>query len=199
MMVTLGAALLGLERLTPRSVLAAVAAFTGCALTATGGPGAGPLPLSGIAWALAAAVVYASYLLLNSRFAAGVPARILALHLAEAAAAVSVCLALAGGGLLLPADPRGWTSVLGISVVSTVVAPTAFLAGMAIIGPVRASVLSSVEVVVTLSLAALLLGERLSPRQWLGAVLILGAVAWQNRAALVSLARRRPPDIMPSR
>lgn len=199
MMVTLLAALLGLERLTLRSVLAALAAFTGCALTATGAPSGGRLPLSGIAWALGAALVYSSYLVLNSRFASGVPARILALHLAEAAALVSLGLALAGGGLALPADPRAWLSVLGLGVVSTVVATIAFLAGMAVIGPVRASVLSSVEVIVTLTLAATLLGERLSPRQWLGAALILGAVAWQNRAALVSLARRSPAGIMPAR
>ena len=44
--------------------------------------------------------------------------------------------------------------------------------------------LSSLEVLVTLVLAFLLLGERLTPRQWAGAALILGAVAFQNAAAL---------------
>ena len=57
---------------------------------------------------------------------------------------------------------------------------TTFLAGMALVGPTRASVLSSLEVIVTLVLAFLLLGERLSARQWAGAALILGAVAFQN-------------------
>jgi drug/metabolite transporter (DMT)-like permease len=199
MMVALLAALGGLERLTVRSVLAALAAFAGCALTSTGAPAGARLPIAGIAWALGAALVYSSYLVLNSRFASDVPARILAQHLAEAAAVVAVGLALAGGGLALPADPRAWLSVLGLGVVSTVVATIAFLAGMAVIGPVRASVLSSVEVIVTITLAATLLGERLSPRQWLGAALILGAVAWQNRAALLQLARRAPAGIMPAR
>ena len=199
MMVAVLAALVGLERLTVRSVLAALAAFAGCALTASGAPLGGRFPLSGIAWALGAALVYACYLVLSSRFAVGVPARVLALHLAEVAALVSVGLALAGGGLALPADPRAWLSVLGIGVVSTVVSTIAFLAGMAVIGPLRASVLSSLEVIVTLTLAATLLGERLSPRQWLGAALILGAVAWQTRAAVLQLARRAPAGIMPAR
>ena len=61
---------------------------------------------------------------------------------------------------------------------------TAFLAGMAIIGPTRASVLSSLEVLVTLVLAFALLGERLGSWQWAGAALILSAVALQNAAAL---------------
>ena len=194
--VALLAALLGVERLTGRAVLAALGAFAGCALTARGAPSGAPLPLSGVAWALAAALVYASYIVLSSRFGAGVPARVLALHLAQAAAAICVALALADGGLALPLDPRALLSVAGIGVVSTVVAMTAFLAGMALVGPTRASVLSSLEVIVTLVLAFLLLGERLGPRQWAGAGLILGAVVFQNlgvlRRAMMDTSTRRP-------
>jgi drug/metabolite transporter (DMT)-like permease len=182
--VALLAALVGVERLTGRALLAAAGAFAGCALTARGAPPGAPLPLSGVAWALVAALVYASYIVLSSRFGAGVPARVLALHLVQAAAVICVALALADGGLSLPLDPRGLLAVAGIGVVSTVVAMTAFLAGMALVGPTRASVLSSLEVIVTLVLAFLLLGERLGPWQWAGAALILGAVAFQNLGVL---------------
>ena len=61
---------------------------------------------------------------------------------------------------------------------------------MARIGAVRAAVLSSFEVVVTMGLAAAFLGERLGPRQLGGAALILGAVLLQNLAALRRLAQR---------
>jgi drug/metabolite transporter (DMT)-like permease len=183
-MVALLAAAAGVERLTARGLVAAVAAFAGCALTAGGAPSDRPLPAAGIGWALLAAVIYASYIVLSGRFGRGVPARLLALHLAQVAAVVCAALALAGPGLRLPADPRAWASVAAIGVVSTVVAMTAFLAGMALVGPTRASVLSSLEVIVTLVLAAALLGERLAPMQWAGAALILGAVAFQNAPAL---------------
>lgn len=178
------AALVGVERLRWRALLAALGAFAGCALTAGGAPQGEPLPLSGIAWALLAALIYASYIVLSSRFGAGVPARVLALHLAQAAAVLCVAFALADGGLSLPLDPRALLAVAGMGVVSTVVAMTTFLAGMALIGPTRASVLSSLEVIVTLVLAFLFLGERLSPWQWAGAALILGAVALQNLGVL---------------
>jgi drug/metabolite transporter (DMT)-like permease len=195
-MVALLAALAGVERLTGRALLAALAAFAGCALTAGGAAPGAPLPVSGIAWALGAALVYASYIVLSSRFGAGVAARVLALHLAQVAAVVCVVLALADGGLALPARPVALLSVAGIGVVSTVVAMTAFLAGMALVGPTRASVLSSLEVIVTLSLAFLLLGERLAAWQWAGALLILGAVAFQNlgalRRAMMGLSPRSP-------
>jgi drug/metabolite transporter (DMT)-like permease len=182
--VALLAALVGVERLTWRALLAALGAFAGCALTAGGATKDAPLPVSGVAWALAAAFVYASYIVLSSRFGAGVPARVLALHLAQAAAVICIAFALADGGLSLPLDLRGLLAVAGIGVVSTVVAMTAFLAGMALVGPTRASVLSSLEVIVTLALAFLLLGERLGPWQWAGAALILGAVALQNLGVL---------------
>jgi drug/metabolite transporter (DMT)-like permease len=58
---------------------------------------------------------------------------------------------------------------------------------------VRASVLSSLEVVVTLSLAAVFLGEALGPRQIGGAALILAAVVFQNLGTLRRLARRVAP------
>jgi len=192
MIVAVLAALLGVERLTWRALLAAACAFAGCALTARGGPSGAPPSPSGIAWALLAALVYASYLVLSSRFGQGVSARVLALHLAQASAVVCTAFALADGGLSLPLDPRGLLAVAGIGVVSTVVAMTIFLAGMAIVGPTRASVLSSLEVLVTLGLAFLLLGERLQAGQWAGAALILGAVALQSASALRRAARSSP-------
>lgn len=193
--VALLAALVGVERLTWRALVAAVGAFAGCALTAGGAPAGERLPPAGVAYALVAALVYASYIVLSSRFGTGVPARALALHLAQAAAVLCAALALADGGLALPADRRALLAVAGIGVVSTVVAMITFLAGMALVGPTRASVLSSLEVIVTLALAFLLLGERLSAWQWLGALLILGAVGFQNlgplRRAIMGIPGRR--------
>jgi drug/metabolite transporter (DMT)-like permease len=190
--VALLAALAGVDRLTGRSLLAALGAFAGCALTAGGMPGR-ELPTAGVLWALAAALVYASYVVLASRFGALVPARTLALHVAQVAALLCMGLALAGGGLALPPDPRAWLSVAGIGVIGTVVAMILFLTGMALVGPTRASLLSSLEVLVTLLLAFALLGERLAPQQWAGAALILAAVAFQNlgllRRAIMGVSR----------
>jgi drug/metabolite transporter (DMT)-like permease len=189
--VALLAAVSGLERLRARGLLGALAAFGGCALTAGFAPAGEPLSRAGVGWALLAALIYASYIVLSSRLGAGVQARVLALHLAQAAAAICALFALAGPGLWLPASPRAWLTVAAIGVVPTVVAMTTFLAGMALVGPTRASVLSSLEVIVTLVLAFALLGDRLSAPQWAGAALILGAVAWQNLGALRAVGARR--------
>jgi drug/metabolite transporter (DMT)-like permease len=188
--VALLAAAAGLERLTIRNLLAAVAAFAGCALTAAGG--SAPVALAGAgggaALALLAALIYATYVVLVSRFARDVSAAVLAQHLTQTSVVVCGGMALATGGVGIPATVGAWLPVLGAGALSTVVAFFAFLAGMALVGPTRASVVSSFEVVVTLVLAFALLGERLDGRQWTGALLIVGAVLWQSAGAL----RRRP-------
>jgi drug/metabolite transporter (DMT)-like permease len=192
--VTLLAAAAGLENLRLRGLLAACAAFAGCALTVAGSEDGRPLVASGLAWALVAASLYASYVVASSRFGGGASAGVMALHLAQAAAVVCVAVALAGPGLRLPAAPRAWLLVAAIGLVPTVVATTTFLAGMAIVGPTRACVLASFEVVVTLLLAFALLGETLAARQWAGALLILGAVLWQNLRGLKAARRGAPPN-----
>ena len=189
--VMLESALLGLENLTLRGLVAAALAFSGCALTAGAAVAHGP----GVYFALACAVIYATYIVLSSRFARDVPAETAALHLAQAAAVGLAFFAAARGGLALPPEPVAWLLVLGIALLCTVVAMYAFLAGLVRVGPGRAAVLSSLEVVVTLVLAFLFLGERLGPRQWAGAALILGAVLLQNLGRRFSLDRRPDPEL----
>ena len=182
--VTLLAALAGLEGLRLRSLLAAVLAFAGCALTASGPMARGP----GVVFALVTAVIYATYIVLGSRYAAGVKAETAALHVAQVCVAAYVPWALVDGRGI-PAHPRPWLLVVAIALVPTVVALRTFLSGLGRVGPARAAVLSSFEVVVTMALSITLLGERLGPRQWLGAALILGAVGLQNLGALRPFAR----------
>jgi drug/metabolite transporter (DMT)-like permease len=174
-LVALLSALSGLESLTLRSLASAVLAFAGCALTAGGTVSVGP----GVVFALLTGLIYATYIVLGSRFASGVPSETAALHVAQVSAVVYLPWALVDGSGI-PASLRAWGLVLALAALPTVIALRAFLAGLAHIGPARAAVLSSLEVVVTMALSLSLLGERLPPRQWAGAVLILGAVASQN-------------------
>ena len=72
-------------------------------------------------------------------------------------------------------------------VVSTVGAILLFFAGLARVGPSAASILSTLEPVVTVGLAAAAFGESLSPLQLLGGALVLSAVVvmqWPARGRL---------------
>jgi drug/metabolite transporter (DMT)-like permease len=92
-----------------------------------------------------------------------------------AAATMSIA-ALAGGGLELDVATRGWLDLAGIALISTVTAIVTFLLGLRRVGAATASIVSTAEPVVTVTLAAALLGEALGATQALGGGLVLGAV-----------------------
>jgi drug/metabolite transporter (DMT)-like permease len=195
-LVTLLAALLGLEALRVRSLLAALLVVSGSALTV----GLGTLArIPRGAWlALLAALVYATYIVLGSRFASAGPTEMAARHVVQVCALAFTGWGAATGQLAWPRSLTLWALLLGIAVVSTVVALRAFLAGLARIGPGRAAVVSSLEIVVTLALATLFLGEVVAVRQWCGGALILAGVGVQNASALGrfgALPGERGPDV----
>jgi drug/metabolite transporter (DMT)-like permease len=76
----------------------------------------------------------------------------------------------------LPVTMEGWIVVVSIVLVATVLPAVSFLAGLERIGPANASMLSTLEPVSTVLLAALLLGETLLPMTLLGGSLILASV-----------------------
>ncbi|RKH65671.1 DMT family transporter [Corallococcus aberystwythensis] len=176
---------LGREHLSRLRWLAVGLALCGTALTVDPGPDARPL---GIGLGVLSAVIYALYVLSSARIAG--PAGPLA-----SATVVPLSAGLAFGALMLvkgpsfPQTPGGWGAVVGLALLSTVVAMLTFFAGLKRIGPVNTSLLSTLEPVMAVVLGAIFLGERLSPRQGLGGLLILVAV--------VVLARsdsRRPAE-----
>jgi drug/metabolite transporter (DMT)-like permease len=75
-----------------------------------------------------------------------------------------------------------------MALASTVVATTAFAAGLARLGPAPTTLLATLEPVLSLTWAASLLGESLAPVQLAGAAMVVAGVLWLQRPAP---ARRR--------
>lgn len=175
-------ALLGwaVERRRPRAstALALVIALAGVALTVgDGAPGrAGPVDPVGIAFVLASAAGYAVYIVVSHRLVPQGGALVSTFWISAGAGFSFALAALAGSSLESPFDPSAIRLVGAMSLFSTVLPLTTFLAGMARVGPTAAALLSTLEPVFTVALAALLLDEALSPRQLLGASLVLGAI-----------------------
>jgi drug/metabolite transporter (DMT)-like permease len=74
--------------------------------------------------------------------------------------------------------------MVAIAVVSTAAAILCFFAGLARVGPAAASILSTLESVVTVALAATAFGESLGAVQVVGGALVLAAVLvmqWPTR------------------
>ena len=83
-----------------------------------------------------------------------------------------------------PTNASGWFPMLGIVLIATVIPVVAFLAGLEMIGPTNAAMLSTLEPVVTVLLAAWLFQERLNIIALLGGGLILTAVILLTRNEL---------------
>lgn len=96
--------------------------------------------------------------------------------------------ALLFGGIDLRISTTGWFWLLCIAGVSTVLASVAFFAGLHRVGPSTAAILSTFEPVVTTTLAAIVLGELLSPVQLLGGcpVILVQAQGRRRTGAVLS-------------
>ena len=175
-MVTVAAIVIGRERANARRIVALVLASAGLVLVVAGA-GAGQLDTLGVALGLAAAVVYTTYILVGDGVAGRVPARVLA-TLVCTGAAFTLVSGSAALGELRPADVtlEGWGWLLSIAVVSTVASIGLFFAGLKRVGPTTASILSTLEPVVTVVLAFVVFGETLGAVQLLGGALVIGAV-----------------------
>lgn len=179
--VTLLAAVFLQERLTAGTVSALLLCSAGAGLTVGGGQGSA----LGIGLGLGAALIYSAYIVVGARLTAGVPPLATTTVVCAAAAlvygAAGLLRAAAGVPPRFPGDLGGWLALLAIALLSTVLAILTFFAGLQRLGAARASMLSTLEPVVTVVLAALLLGEQVGWTQALGGTLILVGVLWLAR------------------
>jgi drug/metabolite transporter (DMT)-like permease len=187
--VTVAAVALGRERFDGRRVAALALVSAGLTLVLAGA-GTGALEGAGVALGLGAALVYSAYILISDGIAQRLPALTLA-TLVCTGAALSLTIGPAAIGQLRLGElsPAGWGWLACLAGVSTVGAIAMFFAGLSRVGPSTASILSTVEPLVTVALAFVVFGERLSVVQLAGGALVLAAV-------LVLQAHRAPQQVI---
>ena len=130
--------------------------------------------MTGILLAILAAVIYAVYIMAGAKVTQGTDIRVSSTVIITSAAVVYGVYG-AWHGLSLPNSEMGWVGSIGLALIGTVVAVWAFFEGVKRIGAVDASMLSTLEPVVTVILAWVLLGERLTALNLCGGALILVA------------------------
>lgn len=158
----------------PRVQVAALAgSFAGVVLLVGGIDFAGG---PGLLLAIASPILFTVYIFVGSRVMAGVPG-VAAGSLSIIGTGISWTLVAAlTGTLRAPAGATQWVLVLAMAVIPTMFAISAFLAALPRIGAPRTALLSTLEPVVTVTLAFALLGDRFGVLQVVGAALILGSV-----------------------
>lgn len=191
-LVTLVALARGQERLDAALLAVLGAALGGTVLLVArhgAAPQAAPAGVfwAGVACAVGSAVLYAGFTLVSGRLSQRLGAGPATTCLTVVAAAV-----MGLGGLVQPLHwpaevvPEAWFLYLGV--VTAALALLAFSWGAARLSPTALTVATLVEPLTAVLLAALLLGERMGPWQWVGGALLLASIAGLGRR----MGRRGP-------
>jgi drug/metabolite transporter (DMT)-like permease len=165
-------------------------ALLGVVLAIGGIPAGTAPPLIGLLQVIASPLIYSFWIVAQARLLGERQDRVADAALDGAGSAATAALmmtstaigfwvlALASGAAVEPSriPSAAWPGMIAVAVISTFVAIQTFSAGTRRIGAAQASLISTVEPVWTISLAALLLGERLGPIQLAGGVLVIGGV-----------------------
>ena len=172
----------GRERPDRRRAIALAASVAGAVLV-IGGSNVSGLDGLGLAMAASTAVAYATYVLLADRVARRVDGLMLATLVITGAALSTLTGGAVSGSLDFALSVPAWATIATLAGLSTVVPIATFLLALPRIGPGTASILSSLETVIAVILAALLLDDGLGLTQIAGAAFVLAAVVVLQRGA----------------
>jgi len=176
------------ERIPAQQLVALAAAFCGSLLLFL-------QPFTGAVWGGIGLMVLnvlavAGYILVGQRWMRGIPPLTSTTYTIWGAAVGTLAYALITGQFSVDFAPVGWLWIFCFAVISTALGVMTLWWSIDLIGASRASIIGSFEVLYSMLLAVLLLGERMSPLQVAGGgFILLGMflVQWQPRR----LATRR--------
>jgi drug/metabolite transporter (DMT)-like permease len=166
-------AVLGWERFAWRTGAATMLALVGLALALD--IRSGNLNVLGVALAFFAALGLAVVIVVSSRIIGKGDARPPTLYMAAAASALLLVLCAASGDFALPNSPLGWLGFIAAAGFYGF-AMIAFFIALSMIGPVRASLLSYADAVISAGLGVIVLGQTLTLLQVVGIALVIVAL-----------------------
>jgi drug/metabolite transporter (DMT)-like permease len=169
------AAIRGTEQLNARRLTALALSLAG--VTALVGlPGAATVHPTGALLALSAALAYALYIPLLQQLQQGTTPAGASLLVAAGVAVIFLVGAAVGHRLVFTLPWTAWGAIVGLGAFSTAAAFVLFLRGLAILGPVRAAVVSTAEPFFAAVMAAVVLHQPVGIPLLAGGALIAAAV-----------------------
>jgi drug/metabolite transporter (DMT)-like permease len=162
------------ERLTPVRVTALMLALIG--VTVMVGAPVEKLNSIGVALALGSALLYSIYLPALEHVQQGVPAMAATFVLILGAAVTFVIAAILTREAFIPRGISVWTNIGLLAAVSTVIAFSALIKGLSVLGPVRTAIIATVEPFFTAILGVLILDNQLGWTTITGGVFIAVAI-----------------------
>ncbi len=182
------------ERPTMRYLAAAALALAGMTLVVSPKFGHGSSAFVGDACALGTAVFFAAYLLAVARLRATYGTGTVMFN--STLVFTVLLLPLALSQKFLPDTPKGWAIIAGCAVTAHVLGQGLITYALAHLRPTFGSLGLLVQVIGAAVAAWLVLGERLSVLQIIGAMVIVGAIAAARSARRAESGA--PPEAVPS-
>jgi drug/metabolite transporter (DMT)-like permease len=181
--VTLGAFLFFGERVRPLFLGALAIALAGAAVLMSESLTLSRVHLTGDALGIVTAVFYAGYFLIVRRLRGRFSTATIMAWTAVATSLVLLPVALASGEDLLPLTAYGWAVLLGLALVSHVTGQGTIAFALAHLPASFSSVALLIQPLMAAVFAWVLLGERLSPTQAFGGLVILAGIVLARRAS----------------
>jgi drug/metabolite transporter (DMT)-like permease len=167
------------EPITPIRLMAITIAFIGLVF-AMGIDSVAGLSWYGIAYGFLAALGAASFVTVSSLAIRTADPQTVNIHCLTAGTVLYVALMFISGGPAENIVPAGWFK-MGLSGLALTIAYVTLFIGLEIIGPVKTSLLLNAEPIITIILAAILLGERLAFTQLIGAAFVMAGIIMITR------------------
>jgi drug/metabolite transporter (DMT)-like permease len=167
------------EPITPIRLLAITIAFIGLVF-AMGVQSVAGLNWFGIAFGFLAVLGAASFVTISSLAIRIADSQAVNLHCLMSGTVLYVVFMLFSGGPAEHIVPAGWFK-MGLSGLVLSIAYVTLFIGLEIIGPVKTSMLLNAEPIITIILAAILLGERLAFTQLIGAGFVMAGIILISR------------------
>lgn len=136
----------------------------------------GGVGMRGVILALGAALSYAAHLLYGKKVVAKHSPLVATAYVISFAAIGFTVYGFASGGIKIYLPAETWLWILAVAIISTCMGILFIYAGLRRLEAGKASIISTLEVVVTVSFSALLLGESLSALQAAGGIMILAGI-----------------------
>ena len=169
------AAILGREKITVERFIALSLAMSGIAVMVRA-PSSTSLSTFGVLLALGIALLYALYLPVLHRTQEGASPAASSFYLISGVLIAFLVMSSVTRTLQVPGSIELWRYIVMMSLFSTVIAFATLVAGLRVLGPVRTSIVATIEPFFTLLLGALFLGERITLSTVAGGLLIASAV-----------------------
>lgn len=149
------------------------------------GAGRGEPDWLGAMLMVASAAINGWYIVMGQWVLADAPSRPAALYILTSMGGVVTLARILQGGPVVSIPSMGWAAILALGL-TTAVSRILMFSGLERLGGIEAALIGLMELLVSLMLAFFLLGERLTPLQWFGGLVLVLSVLIGRRGA-------RPP------